>query len=232
MPVRILPNGKVFIRNGKVSFAECCCRDGPPTISGCEYEDFNPDIIWDQVFGGGGTFESVNPDAAGDFRGITFTIADNWNGRPFSMSASHVSPRGALNDDGVSTGYASGNGGFIQTLTDTFLYDAVQLSCWEFDPTFTDLEPGLLMGYFWNIVGPGGSGSGYQGVIWLNEVGAKQAHPSPPFWVDIDGKITVLSKNPLHVIAEFTPLSGSYPPDGGFTSSEIMPGVVTIEATE
>lgn len=226
MPVRILPNGKIYIPGGKVSLAECCCDTPPLEVTGCPFEEFNPDIIADEVEA---SWPLHTTPPGGDFRGVTFTITDDWNGKVYAGAVTYVSPRSGEN--------SVGSGSFpIFTLTDSTWYDYLELSCWSFDQTFSDWfaadEYRLVLTHSWNIVGPGGSGSPFQMTVHISEVGARQSYPEAPFWRDIPGHLTVVSRNPLHIIATFDPITLTYPADGGYLSSEADPGTVTIEVTE
>jgi hypothetical protein len=220
--LRVLPSGKLYVRNGKLSAANCCCD--PPAIPTCDYGEFNSAIV--SSFVGGASSASML--TGGDFGPLSYTVTDDHNGRELEALSGrfNVSPR---------TSYIDEIGSQIYAVDTEELYEKVWLACSggtseplpDADPTGVSSQ--LWYFHQWDLIF---FGTICEQKVWVSESGQAFQQNSGSGLFPITGSMNVLSKNPLHILVEFEPIDGTYPSDTNCDDVTDPAGVVYVEITE
>ena len=207
--LRVLSNGKLYNRNGKLSLANCCCD--PQPVTGCEsFSEINPSIVSGYRI----LLSSGGPSLASFVKHVDMTITDDVSSCAFALphgpswGTYNQSPR-SNNIPGYSaafcnpTAYDSGDPSYGAGLSESY-----ELFCQRrFDIITGENIGGDDSDTEWYAEGAWDmGGSGAWQVRWSESQGAAIYSTGGGFpWHPVDGELTILSLNPFHAIATLSP---------------------------
>lgn len=215
--LRVLPSGKLYVRNGKLSLANCCCDDPqPPSTSCADADTINPAIVADSNYRL--VFSSGGPVTSTFVKLVDVTVTDDINPCPFAAEA--VAGWGANNLSPRSNDVQLGGYGlvFCSPTSHDPMHGNYGAGPGEMYTTFCAKRFDIITG---EIIGAddedtewyaeGGWEYGIGGFAWIARWSESQGGAIapvtgfPPEWSPVDGELTVLSLNPFHAIATLSP---------------------------